>query len=80
MKATAWVATPGDERGAQAVVGTTSTTDAGYAELDVDTTRLLHGPATVRIDIDGVEKPLYVQLFNSAGVTRRMQGRSNPGG
>ncbi|MFW7414196.1 DUF7402 domain-containing protein [Demequina sp. SO4-18] len=78
VTASAWVAD--DEGGGgveeidRLVIG-----DDGLARFDLDTTRLLAGPFAIRLDVPGFDVPLYVQLFNTAGVDAPSGGHAPEG-
>lgn len=72
LSLTAWAARDGaDLDGGDTVLDQQTASGAGYAMFDVDSGRLRHGPAVLRVAADRVAAPLYVQLFNQGGVPDR---------
>ena len=69
VEAVAWMADASlSGTGAVASLARTVTGQSGYAEIELDTRRLLQGPATIRLNVSGSPKPLYVQVVNPMGI------------
>ena len=79
IDATAWSAEANGGGGGVESVGRTTVGQNGYGELDLDARKLLRGPATIRLDVSGTPKPLYVQIANPRG-TRQPDDSPPQGG
>ena len=74
VRASAWVPSGAtDTDGAIATVGTAVVDSTGRAAISFNAAKLEHGPFAIRVTVDGStpvgDRLLYVQLFNSGGVT-----------
>lgn len=81
IDAVAWTADASlSGTGAVASLGRTTADSAGYGVIELDTRRLLQGPLTIRLNVAGTPKPLYVQVVNRAGVRQAPNATGQTGG
>ncbi len=84
VRASAWVPSgTTDTAGSISTIGTSVVGSTGRTGITFATAPLPHGPFAIRITVDGSPPPgdrlLYLQLFNSGGVTIKPSGNA-PGG